>query len=284
MLKISFIRFLQKIQKSGVELNSSGKIDKDKIKSLFANLDDIKEYDYEKLLDKAQDILDSQDLNDALDTEDETFETVIKGLFEIEDIKEAADENKDEKLTNEEIVAFLTSIMEEDGNKDGLTLEDIEKTIDKLDINLRQEAKAIDKAVKEEKKTQEAAKAASGGKLAGNGKVSGNTADTSSNPEGQPSFIPEGQEEYAHGRMGLTPEVADKSLEGMSLEQLEQEKVKRENNVQQAQNEINSVSNGNNEKVKAAQQKFDTAEDEYKKSVEDDPKVKALSEKCFFNC
>ena len=59
----------------------------------------------------------------------------------------------------------------------------------------------------------------------------------------------------------------------MSLSELETEKTKRQDAVQEKQDAVNAINSGENEKVKAAKEEMDKAKEAYEKALDSDKNV-----------
>ena len=108
-----------------------------------AKLEDLKNLDIEKLL-KADESLDAVDENATADQK--ALAEMVKAFLEIDDVKKAADEDGDGELSSEEALKFLQSAMAFDGDLTTLTMEDLDKVVQSLNIDLND---VIDKAIED---------------------------------------------------------------------------------------------------------------------------------------
>ena len=112
--------------------------------SLFtsASLEQLKNVDLEELL-KSENATDGLDENAT--TDEKALNEIIKALMELEEVQQAADVDGN-GLDTKEAMNFLKEIMGNDGDAATLTLQDIDKAIEKLGIDLEA---AADKAILE---------------------------------------------------------------------------------------------------------------------------------------
>lgn len=181
--------------------------------------------------------------------------TVIKTL----------DEDGDGKLSDEEKAKFEEFITGYDGNSTGeLSEADIKRAFDDIidgkfsyDKNLEEASKEIDEKVEAELAEKAAAQTESAGNTSSGGSISSGGGGTvgSSN-----SFSSSNSTE-------------SKSLENMSLEELESEKTQKESEVAEAQEGVNAVYSGENEAVKSAEEDCEAAKEAYDEAVKNDENI-----------
>lgn len=190
---MNFSNFLiNKIALKGTKENSfgsltSGYVNQLKNVSLFesANLDDLKSLDLASLLSKEDSVESS---NSRTSSDIKALQEIIKTLMELEQIQDVADLDGNGEISEEEALQFLQTVMGLDGDAENLTMEDMEKVVDLLGINLEQVAdnavlEALSPEAAEEleelKKTQESQNTAPAQQMLGSGSVgSGSVGST----------------------------------------------------------------------------------------------------------
>ena len=190
---MNFSNFLiNKIALKGTKENTfgsltSGYVNQLKNVSLFesANLDDLKSLDLASLLSQ-EDSVESSNSKTSSDTK--ALQEIIKTLMELEQIQDVADLDGNGEISEEEALQFLQTVMGLDGDAENLTMEDMEKVVDLLGINLEQIAdnavlEALSPEAAEEleelKKTQATQNAAPSQQMLGSGSA-GSTGGGSS--------------------------------------------------------------------------------------------------------
>lgn len=237
-----------------------------------ASAQDLKSLDYSKLLSDISD----KELNEGVtDQTQKSLNNILKSFVDLDEVKEAADVDGDGEVTETELQDYISQIAGADGDANTLTMDDINAVIDELGIDLESiaeksmnealkaleeenDAKAIDD-LEEEKETEKAKQAqqaqgsgstgSAGGNYGGSG-VSGSSASSAANKSNEP-----------------------KTIDNMSLEELESEKKTRQSEMQEAQDAVNAIHSGENDQVKAAQEKADEAKEKYEKALKDDKNV-----------
>lgn len=190
---MNFSNFLiNKIALKGTKENTfgsltSGYVNQLKNVSLFesANLDDLKSLDLASLLSKEDSVESS---NSRTSSDIKALQEIIKTLMELEQIQDVADLDGNGEISEEEALQFLQTVMGLDGDAENLTMEDMEKVVDLLGINLEQVAdnavlEALSPEAAEEleelKKTQESQNTAPAQQMLGSGSVgSGSVGST----------------------------------------------------------------------------------------------------------
>lgn len=240
-----------------------------------ASAQDLQSLDYSKLLSDISD----KELNEGVtDQTQKSLNNILKSFIDLDEVQEAADVDGDGEVTEAELQDYISQIAGADGDATTLTMDDINAVIDELGIDLESiaeksmndalkaleeenDAKAIDD-LEEEKETEKAKQAqqaqqaqgsgstgSAGGSYGGSG-VSGSSASSAANKSNEP-----------------------KTIDNMSLEELESEKKTRQSEMQEAQDAVNAIHSGENDQVKAAQEKADEAKEKYEKALKDDKNV-----------
>ena len=236
-----------------------------------ANTQDLQALDYAKLLSDAS----YKELNEGVtDQTQKSLNNILKSFISLDEIQEAADVDGDGEVTEAELKDYISSIVGADGDATTLSMSDIDKVIEDLGIDLESiaeksmndalsaleenDAKAIDELEKqkETEKAQQTQQAQSAGGSNGSGSVggAGRTSGSGSTSAANKSNEP-------------------KTIDNMSLEELESEKQTRQTEMQDAQDAVNAIHSGDNEQVKAAQDKADEAKEKYEKALKEDKNV-----------
>lgn len=237
-----------------------------------ANTQELQSLDYSKLLSDATDT----ELNEGVtDRNQKGLNNILKSFIDLDEVKEAADLDSDGEVTDDELKEYISTVAGKDGDASSLTMADIDAVIEELGIDLESIAeKSMDEALqaaadanedalqelegeKEAEKAQETQQAqqaqqtqASNGNYGGSRNVSGNSNAASTQQAQQP-----------------------KTIDNMTLEELETEKQSRQADLQDAQDAVNDIHSGKNEKVKDAQDKADEAKEKYEKALDSDKNV-----------
>lgn len=238
-----------------------------------ANTQDLQALDYSKLLSDVSD----KELNEGVtDQTQKSLNNILKSFIDLDEVQEAADVDGDGEVTEAELRDYVASIAGADGDATTLSMSDIDKVIEELGIDLESiaeqsmndalsaleeenDAKATDELEeqKEAEKAQQAQQAqqagstgGAGGNYGGSGRVSGSGNTSAANKSNEP-----------------------KTIDNMSLEELESEKQTRQTEMQEAQDAVNAIHSGDNEQVKAAQDKADEAKEKYETALKNDKNV-----------
>ena len=230
-----------------------------------ASAEEMKNIDYAKLLDS-----EGRDINKGVtDQNQKSLNSILKGFLELEDVQKAADADGDGKVTEEELQAYIQTVLGKDGDASTFTMADIDAVMEEMGIDLEKAAEksmeeALEeatKALKEEaqkeieetkaaQQAQQAQQSARSGGASGGGGVSSTGGASSASQAQKPSGI-----------------------DAMSLEELETEKANREKTVAEKQEAVNAVHSGDNEKVKAAKDEMDKAKEAYEEALDKDKNV-----------
>ncbi len=201
--------------------------------SIFANSENnIENIDYEEILNSFE-----EGTLDGIESEqDKSIATVLNEIMAIKDIQEAADINGDGEISADELESLVKEMAAADGDNTNLTLADIDKMIEQMDIDLNNIAEdSINEAVKEleEAEKAEEAKAAEQPQntQATQGTSGGSSAGRSSGATGSKPSQPAQKAETAEE---IRQQISDKNAEISEVEadaeaQIEeQEKQKQE--------------------------------------------------------
>ena len=165
MTNLNFNSFLLKkiaLEGSSFGVLTANKYDQYQNVSAFdsATLEDLKSIDIEKLL-QSDDALDAVDENATADQK--ALAEMVKAFLEVDGVQKVADADGNGELNADEALEFLQTAMAFDGDLTNLTMDDLDKVVQSLNIDLND---VIDKAIEEslgidtEKLEEEAKKAA----------------------------------------------------------------------------------------------------------------------------
>ncbi len=239
----------------------------------FAKKDDLKDIDYEKLLE-----------NDPAKIEDKKFsplEIVMKEFLSIDKVKDAVDTDKNGEMSVDEVKDYFNKLLEKDGNGEELSLEDFEKALQELNVNLEEIFEKFAKEVEDKENISTPDK----------------TEVTPSQTEEQPATVSEETpysepvQDYAPvssaaPAASYSPAASSAPVSGgapvqdsvpvqtESLEQLEAQKVEKEKVVTEKQADVSAVHSGKNENIKAAKDEETKAKEAYDKALKSDEAAK----------
>ncbi len=175
---------------------------------------------------------------------------ILNDLFTDEKMKTIIDSDSDGKIDKEEATEFLKAIDDLDGQKGDISIKDLlagTKKIQDLDLS----------DYDSEDDTTSGNPSSPGGVSAGSPGTVNNTSIAPYSVQSAPSG----------------------SVSDEELEELEQQKIEKENEVKSAQEEYNRVFTGENENVQAAQNSYDNAKADYEKLLEEKEKLEAEQQK-----
>lgn len=191
---------------------------------------------------------------------------LLEKVYSDEKALEILDEDGDGKLSDEEKEKFENFIKGYDGDNSGeLSEADIKRAFDDIkngtfsyDADLEEVSKEIDEKVEEELAEKEAAKSSSTSKPS-----SGSSVQSSGG----------GGTSGSSNSFSSSNATETKSVENMSLEELESKKTEKEGEVAEAQADVNAVYSGENEAVAAAEEECEEAKEAYDEAVENDENI-----------
>ena len=275
--------------------NNFSQVKKDDGSTIFsiASSDELKNVDYENL------VSDETKAKNGMGA-------VLKDFFSFESVRKAADTDGDGKLSADEARAFLEKTSAKDGDSGSLSTDDLQAVIDENNIDLekafnqfksaytegeipsaekqdvqtpqdiqspqdvqtpQENVQTNDAAVNEFPQNQNNDSAVS----TIQDLVSGMNIPTyDSSPASQGSYSPT----YSSESYSSASAPVEKTIDSMSLDELQVEKSKRETTLKEKQDALNAVSNGNNEKIKAAKKEADEAKKSYQDALANDSELK----------
>lgn len=221
------------------------------------------------------------------------LEYALKEFLELDKVKEAADDNKDGKLTLDEVKDYVKELAKKDGNAEDLTIEDFEKVIKELGINLEEvlqkeaekasaatqpEATSLDAAAQTEQAAAQAPAQETSMPVEQQAAPVQDVAPAqyTSNADSYVDSSAPVQATSGGGYSAPAPyntanEPAQRTIDNMSLEELKTERSTRKSTLSEKQKAVNNVLNGKNEKVKAAEDDAKEAKEAYEKALKEDP-------------
>ncbi len=230
-----------------------------------AGKEELGKIDYTKIAHKDEDNQTQADEEKKLTP----LEFVVREFLSLGKVKKEADDDGNGELSIDEIKDYIKELISKDGKDDDLSLEDFEAVIKELGIDLEELGQTSEQeSVEEQPQTQETQPVSE--------QVSAQqTAATELPTVSQVSSNPFGSSAPATPSRPSSPApVQPKTLDNMSLDELQSEKAARVNTLNEKQNLVNAINNGQNEKVKSAASEEAKAKAEYEKAVNEDPGLK----------
>ena len=189
------------------------------------------------------------------------LELAIQKFFEIDEIKTKVDKDGNGEITEQEAKEFIESLMQGDGNSEDLSLKDFSVILDKYGINLDNYLE-------------------NGENASDSGLNDNNPLSTSQELTSAPMFqynsstnnIMRPRRRSNHNTK-TTTQVA-KTLDNMSLEELNSEKSKRVDDLNVKLTDLKKVQTGETEGIKAAKQNENTAKIAYEAALDNDETLK----------
>lgn len=211
---------------------------------------------------------------EAMTDENQKFsalEFVLKTFLSIDKIKNLADKDGDGKITAEEAKAYITELAGKDGNIEDISLEDFEAILKENNINLEELNNETYDVTPEDPHNSNA--------------NTGQIQETQGVANTQPTAVQSSGEASAVSSAPVSDNTAPqpKTIDNMSLSELQSEKTNRENTLKEKQSAVNAVNNGSNEKVKAAKTTADKAKAEYEKAIKEDDGAKKFAKQILNN-
>ena len=260
-----------------LDVDKSGGLDDKEINSFLtgvASADENGEITFDNLAKSVQSIQEGNYIQPNTEGEttlvesgDNILNRLLDKVYNNKTAIKALDIDGDGKLNDEERAKFEEYIKGYDGNSDELTEADIKRAFDDImdgkfsyDNDLTKIAEEIDKETEEEleERTQETQGTT----------PTGGTSGTSSG-----GSISSGGTAGSRNSFSSSNTNEPKTIENMTLEELESEKQTREADVKQAQEDVNAVHSGENEAVKNAKTEYEDAKEAYDEAVENDENI-----------
>ncbi len=223
-----------------------------------ATLEDLKNIDIEKLL-KSDDALDAVDGNATSDQK--ALAEMVKAFLEVDGVQKAADADGNGELDATEALEFLKSSMAFDGDLTSLTMDDLDKVVQSLKIDLNDvindainESLGLDDEVEKGKleQTNSANGAGSTGSAGGGSYSSGGVGSSS----------------------GSTSKTAQKSTEE-TVAEIEQKIQEKEGEITTAEEEADAQIQEQEDAKKKAMEQAGVSEKEYQAYKEKEEKIEA---------
>lgn len=267
--------------------------------SIFTNATkkELKKLDYEKLVEDEPKTEDekSEEKTDKKADEEKKFsplEFILKEFLSLDKVKTSADKDSDGKLTVEEIKEYVTGLAKKDGKSD-LSLEDFNAVIEELEINLdelleelkpkedaegtqnQEETPAAEETPTSSSVDDTSSASSDSGSSYSEPVQSGSSTPVASSSPVEDSPAPARSSHSSSAGESSAPEV--KTIDNMSLEELQAEKTTRQNTLSEKQKAVNAVRNGENANVKAAKTEEAKAKEEYEKAIKEDDAAKKFA-------
>ncbi len=237
-------------------------------KPIFSKADktEVNEINFDKLVSEEAVTDDNQKFS--------ALEFVLKTFLSIDKIKSLADKNGDGKLTVEEAKAYITELAGKDGNLEDISLEDFEAILKENNINLEElnnEAYEINTEDTQSSNYNSGQTGESQG------------INTTQSAATQPAQTSGGASKTSVAASTSNASPQAKTIDNMSLSELQTEKTNRENTLKEKQSAVNAVNNESNEKVKSAKTAADKAKAEYEKAINEDNGAKKFAKQILNN-
>ena len=208
-----------------------------------------------------ENILAGQNENPENDVKLSPLELVIQKFFEIDEIKTKVDKDGNGEISEQEAKEFIEILMQSDGNSEELSLNDFSAILDKYGINLGNYLETFenisDSGLNDNSLLSTIQQAASSPIFQYNSPT--DTAIRSSHRSNNDSE---------------SSQQVEKTLDNMSLDELNSEKGKRVDNLNVKINDLKKVQTGETEDIKAAKQNENTAKIAYEQALDKDEALK----------
>ena len=219
-----------------------------------------------------------QDSGISYNDKTSTFIDTLNKFLGNQKVISKADGDKDGKLSEKEIIEYLNSINQNDGDTDNLSVKDILSEIDKIE---KEEASKIDK-LSDLNKTDTDTKTDDSNKTSGSSGSSGGSGGGSTSGVGG-SSVPS----TASGDTSTLPDSSTKDISNMTLDELNTYKstlegdigtakndvTEKENNVKGVQESADKLKTEGNKNISKAQEDLDSKENDYKSAIDKSDKL-----------
>lgn len=267
MTNLNFNSFLLKkiaLEGSSFGVLTANKYDQYQNVSAFdsATLEDLKSIDIKKLL-QSDDALAAVDENATADQK--ALAEMVKAFLEIDGVQKVADADGNGELNSDEALEFLQNSMAFDGDLTSLTMDDLDKVVQSLNIDLND---VIDKAIEESlgidtEKLEEEAKKAAEQTNSANG--AGSTGSVGS--AGGGSYSPR-----STGSTSKSSAANQKSTEE-TVAELEQQIKDKEGEITAAEEEADAQIQEQEDAKKKAMEQAGVSEKEYQEYKKQEEKI-----------
>lgn len=221
-----------------------------------ATLEDLKNIDIEKLLN-SDDALDAVDGNATADQK--ALAEMVKAFLEVDGVQKAADADGNGELDAAEALEFLQSAMAFDGDLTTLTMDDLDKVVQSLKIDL---GEVIDDAINESLGLDDVDK--------------NNKLDQTNSANGAGSTGSAGGGSYSSGGVGSssgsTSKTAQKSTEE-TVAEIEQKIQEKEGEITAAEEEADAQIQEQEDAKKKAMEQAGVSEQEYQAYKEKEQEI-----------
>lgn len=224
--------------------------------SIFSSADkeEVENIDYNKLLEK----LENKDEDE--DKKLSPLEFILKEFFSFDVVKNKVDADSDGKISEQEAKDYIKHLAGMDGDDSKLSLEDFTKAIQEYEIDLANELEKFNTTnndVPEAETIENTAFAESDSIPVSNnyGSYSAPVASSSYNST-------------------VSAKPAVKTIDNMTLEELQAEKTKRQEVLKEKQTNLQNAQSGNTEAIKTAKANVDKTKQEYLDALDKDNAAK----------
>ncbi len=263
-----------------LDVDMNGSLNKDEMNTFLmgvANADENQQVTFDNMAKSVQAIQNgTYSQEEIAESNGNILNRMLDGIYENNTVRKTLDLDGDGELSDEEKAQFEEYIKGYDGNSDELTEADIKRAFDDImsgkfsyDNDLKTRSEEIDKLAEIE--------------AAGNEPNSEIGGSDISSPESSGYSGGYGNA-GSYNSFSSSNSNAPKTLDNMTLEELEAEKNSRESEVSDARQAVNDVHSGQNEAVKKAEEDEMQAEDDYKNAVANDEKIDAQTKKNLNEC
>ena len=250
-----------------------------------AKKDDIDKIDYTKIAEDKENESNNNEDNKKISP----LEFIIKEFLSLDKVKEKADDDLNGKLSIDEIKDYVKEIAEKDGKADELSLDDFEAVLRELGIDLEKLSKPTNESdevqttenvqpTAEQQGPAEAVQAPGQAYAPEQVQAPIQTYAPAQVQASAPTSNPfNGASSPVASRPSAPAQPQTKTLDNMSLEELQTEKATRVSTLNEKQALVDSINNGQNEKVKAALADETKAKAEYENALKEDPGLKKFA-------
>ncbi len=228
--------------------------------SIFSSADkeEVENIDYDKLLEK----LENKD--EGEDKKLSPLEFILKEFFSFDVVKNKVDADSDGKISEQEAKDYIKHLAGMDGDDSKLSIEDFTKAIQEYEIDLANELEKFNTTNNDvpEAETIENtafAESYSAPVLNDYGSYSAPAASSSYNDL-------------------VSAEPAVKTIDNMTLEELQAEKTKRQEVLKEKQTNLQNAQSGNTETIKTAKANVDKTKQEYLDALDKDNAAKEFKQ------
>ncbi|MCM1265089.1 MAG: M15 family metallopeptidase [Candidatus Gastranaerophilales bacterium] len=252
----------------------------------FATSEQLNEFDYNKIISTEADGQVEESPETKGDEKEDSLTTVLKDILSFEEVQKEADTDGDGKVSADEAKEYFLSLAGKDGDVGNLTSEDFDIFLKEKNIDLEQVYKTKTETQTVADTPQTSAPDEVSAPETPTSPEGSDTPDVAATPQASQSPKPVtigrvgntdirlGSPSYYSGSRSSASAPVEKTIDNMSLEELQEEKTKREGTLTEKQKAVNAVHNGSNEKVAAAKVNAEAAKTAMETALNNDKNVK----------